>query len=136
MPSVKAIATDLLNGFPVSDLPLLFMHLFAALLLAYLILRVSGGLQQISRLMLVLVVLVTLVVVLCRNSVQLSLLFAAAGLLSAGLVTKLADTKKDALVLFSVIFTALACGTGYVIPAGLVIVVFVLPLLWWNRKSE
>lgn len=135
MGSIKSILVDLLNGFSVNDLPLLFLQIFTALVLSYITLQTSPMLKAHRYKVLLFIALFTLLVAVSKESIHFSVLLAGMSIMISILIKDKLQEWNDIFAFSALIMFAFCCGFGFIIPLILVVVIIVLPLLWMSKKS-
>lgn len=135
MGSIKGILVDLLNGFSLSDFPLLFLQLFTALLLSAIAIITSPVFKLHRTRILIYVALLTLLVAISKESIHFSVLVAGLSISVSLLIKDKLNDWNEILLFSSIMMIAFCAGLGFIIPLLIVFAIIVFPLLWLARKS-
>lgn len=132
---IKSLFTDLLNGFPIDELPLLFVQIFSALVLSLVVIKMNPLIQAQRNKTLLFIAVFTLMIALSKESIHLSVILAGLSIMIAVLVKDKLESLADKITFAVLIMLSFCCGSGYVIPAFIIFALIIFPLLWINKKQ-
>lgn len=131
---VQAFFADLLNGFALSDVPLILFQLFVAALIGLLAGWIARRRENEIHPALIAIVF-ALITLLSKHSIPLSLILVALALLLSGRLAERLKTDASLSLFLIAAAAGIGCGSGSVFVTMLAYVVLIFPLMWMYRSK-